>query len=79
MAIEQTKSRKHARALLTGGALLAAIAVLLLAVALLSGVLGGAPDEFAVQIARKSGGDRASDWTKVQLVARLPAPRLGPR
>ena len=55
MGIDQTKKRKHARALLTGGALLAAIAVLLLASALLSGAVGGAPDELITHIAKEIG------------------------
>ncbi|MDO8476429.1 MAG: hypothetical protein Q7W02_09595 [Candidatus Rokubacteria bacterium] len=55
MGIDQTKKRKHARALLAGGALLAAIAVLLLAIALLSGALGGAPGELTAHIAKEVG------------------------
>ena len=53
MEIDQTKTRRHGRALLTGGALMAAIAVLLLAVASLSGALGGSLDELIAHTAKE--------------------------
>ncbi len=49
----ETKTRRHARALLAGGALTAAIAVLLLAVASLSGALGGSLDELIANTAKE--------------------------
>ena len=51
----ETKTRRHGRALLTGGALMAVIAVVLLAIASLSGALGGNPDEFIPYTAKEVG------------------------